>query len=292
MRIADQFSSLRPTISFEFFPPKTPEGVEALYCTMSAELAPLSPTFVSVTYGAGGSTQHLTVELVTNIKRSTGIEAMCHLTCVGQTARKIAAVLDQLRANGIENVLTLRGDPPRGQAEFVRPEGGFGYAQELARFVRSRYDFCLGGGAYPEGHPDCPDPDQDLQHLKEKVASGVEFLITQLFFEPDLYFRFVDRARAIGIAVPIVPGILPVLSLPQIERFTSLCGASIPAALRARLEGCATEDETIQVGIDWATNQCEALLAGGAPGLHFYTLNRARSAKAILENLGLVPVRS
>lgn len=288
MRIADQFRQSRPTISFEFFPPKTPEGVDALYRTMADELAPLGPTFISVTYGAGGSTQDLTVELVTNIRNSTGIEAMCHLTCVGQSADKIASVLDQLELNGIENVLTLRGDPPRGETEFARPEGGFAYAQELARFVQSRYTFCLGGGAYPEGHPDCPDLERDLRHLKEKVESGVDFLITQLFFEPDLYFRFVDRARSFGIEVPIVPGILPVLSLPQIERFTGLCGATIPAELRGRLETCATEDEAIREGIDWATEQCQALLSGGAPGLHFYTLNRAHSATAILHNLDLV----
>jgi methylenetetrahydrofolate reductase (NADH) len=250
----------------------------------------LNPTFVSVTYGAGGSTQDLTVELVTNIKRATGVEAMCHLTCVGQSADKIAHVLDQLEANGIQNVLTLRGDPPQGESEFTRPEGGFAYAQELARFVHGRYGFCLGGGAYPEGHPDCPDWNEDLGHLKEKVDSGVEFLITQLFFEPELYFRFVEGSRAQGIHVPIVPGILPVLSLPQIERFTSLCGASIPRGLRARLEACASDDEIIQAGIDWATEQCQALLAGGAPGLHFYTLNRSHSAKTILESLGLPPL--
>jgi methylenetetrahydrofolate reductase (NADPH) len=286
MRIASAFGR-QPTISFEFFPPKTPEGVDSLYRTMREELASLRPTYISVTYGAGGSTQDLTLELVTNIKRATGVEAMCHLTCVNQSADKIVEVLDQLQANGIENVLTLRGDPPRGETEFVKPVGGFAYAQDLARFVHDRYPFCLGGGAYPEGHPDCPDLDQDLRRLKEKVECGVEFLTTQLFFEPDLYFRFVDRAHAIGIDVPIVPGILPVLSLAQIERFTRLCGATIPDALRARLEACDGDDATIQAGIDWATEQCQALLAGGAPGLHFYTLNRAHSPRAILENLGL-----
>ena len=274
-------------ISFEFFPPKSPEGVGALYSTISDELAPLGPSFVSVTYGAGGSTQELTVELVTNIKRDIGLEAMCHLTCVGQTSSMIAGVLDQLRDNGIENVLPLRGDPPRGETEFVRPEGGFGYAQELARFIRSGYDFCLGGSAYPEGHPDCPDRELDVRHLREKVESGSEFLITQLFFEPELYFDFVKRARAIGIRVPIVPGILPVLSLAQIERFTSLCGASIPFALRQRLEASGDDQAVVRAGIDWATEQCAALLGGGAPGLHFYTLNRAFSARAILDNLGL-----
>ncbi|HEY8695150.1 MAG TPA: methylenetetrahydrofolate reductase [NAD(P)H] [Chloroflexota bacterium] len=287
MRIADQFGRGRPVFSFEFFPPKTPDGVEALYRTVSQDLAPLKPTFVSVTYGAGGSTQDLTVELVSTIKRDLGVEAMCHLTCVGHSAAELARVLDRLQANGIENVLALRGDPPRGQEHFERPADGFGYAQELARFIRSRYDFCLGGSCYPEGHPDCPDAAEDLRHLREKVDSGAEFLISQLFFEPEVYFDFVKRARAISIGVPIVPGILPVLSLPQIERFTALCGASIPPRLRTRLEACVDEPAVVQAGIDWASEQCTALLEGGAPGIHFYSLNRAHSVRAILDNLGL-----
>lgn len=287
MRIADAFGRGRPVISFEFFPPKSAEGVEALYRTIADELAPLGPNFVSVTYGAGGSTQDLTVELVSTIRRRFGIEAMCHLTCVGHSGAELGAVLDRLRGSGIENVLPLRGDPPRGQEQFERPADGFGYAQELVRFIRPRYAFCLGGGCYPEGHPDCPDPERDLEHLREKVESGSEFLITQLFFEPEVYFDFVARARGIGIGVPIVPGILPVQSLPQIERFTSLCGATIPARLRARLEACDGDEAAVREGIAWATDQCAALLAGGAPGLHFYTLNRAHSAKAILHNIGV-----
>ncbi|MFI5265758.1 MAG: methylenetetrahydrofolate reductase [NAD(P)H] [Chloroflexota bacterium] len=287
MRIAEQFGHGRPVFSFEFFPPKTTEGVDALYRTVFEDLAPLKPTFVSVTYGAGGSTQDLTVELVSTIKRDLGIEAMCHLTCVGHSAGELAQVLDRLQANGIENVLALRGDPPRGQEHFERPADGFGYAQELTRFIRSRYGFCLGGSCYPEGHPDCPDSAEDLRHLREKVDSGAEFLISQLFFEPEVYFDFVERARTIGIGVPIVPGILPVLSLPQIERFTALCGASIPPRLRARLETCVDEPAVVQAGIDWASEQCSALLQGGAPGIHFYSLNRAHSVRAILDNLGL-----
>jgi methylenetetrahydrofolate reductase (NADPH) len=286
MRIAQAFGRGRPVFSFELFPPKTPEAVEALYRTVGEDLAPLGPVFMSVTYGAGGSTQDLTVGLVSTIKRRFGLETMCHLTCVGHSAGDLSGVLDRLRDEGIENVLALRGDPPRGQDHFERPADGFGQAQELARFIRSRYDFCLGGAAYPEGHPDCPDLDQDLRHLREKVDSGAEFLLTQLFFEADRYFDFVRRARTIGITVPIVPGILPVLSLPQIERFTSLCGASIPPRLRARLEACPDDDSVVQAGIDWASAQCAALLEGGAPGIHFYTLNRAHSVRAILHNLG------
>ncbi len=286
MKIVDAFDGGRPVFSFEFFPPKTPEAVDQLYRVIAEELRPLRPTFVSVTYGAGGSTRELTVDLVSNIKRELGIEAMAHLTCVGQTAAEISQVLDRLRAGGIDNVLTLRGDPPRGETTFVKPEGGFGFGQELARFVRAHYDFCLGGGCYPEVHPEAPDAETDLRHLKEKVDSGVQFLITQLFFAPAVYFDFVARARAAGITVPIVPGIMPVTNLAQIERFTSLCGASIPAVLRSRLQACP-EPDVPAVGVDWAREQCKTLLDGGAPGIHFYTLNRSPSTRAILRNLGL-----
>src|SRR5437764_716621 len=182
MRIADRLAQREPTFSFEFFPPRTPEAVERLYAT-ARELKALSPTFVSVTYGAGGSTREVTVGLVIRMKRELGLETMAHLTCVGHTKEQLADVLDELAAGGIENVLALRGDPPRGQTQFVRPEGGFGYAQELARFIKARYAFALGGAAYPETHPEAPDPDTDLRHLKEKVDAGAQFLITQLFFE-------------------------------------------------------------------------------------------------------------
>jgi methylenetetrahydrofolate reductase (NADPH) len=285
MRICDCFRSGTPVFSFEFFPPKTDEGVRNLYATIS-ELAPLRPSFVSVTYGAGGSTRDLTVDLVTRIKGEIGLEAMAHLTCVGHSAEELAHVLDRLRAAGIENVLALRGDPPRGETQFVRPENGFGYAQELVRFIRSRYDFCLGGAGYPEGHVEAPDRETDLVHLKEKAESGIDFIITQLFFDPEDYFRFVERARAIGISLPIVPGIMPVQNVNQVERFTTMCGASIPSALRAALEA-VREDEraVITTGIDWATEQCRALLAGGAPGIHFYTLNRSLSTRMVFQNL-------
>src|SRR5262245_26599129 len=187
MRICDCFGTGRPVFSFEFFPPKTDEGVRNLYATIQ-ELAPLNPTFVSVTYGAGGSTQQLTVDLVTRIKKEIGIEAMAHLTCVGHSAGEIAGVLDRLEAAGIDNVLALRGDPPRGETQFVRPENGFGYAHELVRFIRSRYSFCLGGAGYPEGHVECCDREADLRHLKEKVEAGLDFVITQLFFDEADYF--------------------------------------------------------------------------------------------------------
>lgn len=285
MRICDCFKTARPVFSFEFFPPKTEEGVRNLYATIQ-ELAPLKPSFVSVTYGAGGSTQALTVDLVTRIKKEIGIEAMAHLTCVGHSAVEIAAVLDRLQAAGIENVLALRGDPPRGETRFVRPKDGFGYASELARFIRARYDFCLGGAGYPEGHVECADREAGLRHLKEKVDAGLDFVITQLFFDAADYFRFVEQAREIGIDVPIVAGIMPVQNVGQIERFTTMCGASIPPALRQRLEVVREDDQAvIAAGIEWATDQCRSLLAGGAPGIHFYTLNRSLSTRMVYQKL-------
>jgi methylenetetrahydrofolate reductase (NADPH) len=286
LRISDLFGVGKRVFSFEFFPPKTEEGVGALFKTVEG-LAELQPSFVSVTYGAGGSTRELTVDLVTRIKRETGIEAMAHLTCVGHSKGELERVLDELQARGIENVLPLRGDPPRGEAAFVRPVDGFGYAQELVRYVRSRYAFCLGAACYPEGHLECADPAADLRHLKEKVDSGVDFLITQLFFDPALYFSFVERARRAGIEVPIVPGIMPITNVAQIERFATMCGASIPRQLADRLEPVRdAEAAVIEVGVDWATEQCRVLLAGGAPGIHFYTLNRALATRQVFANLG------
>ena len=285
MRISNCFGGSKPVFSFEFFPPKTQEDVDNLYTTIQ-ELASLNPSFVSVTYGAGGSTRELTVELVARIKNDLDIEAMAHLTCVGHNTDEIARTLEKLRNAGIENVLPLRGDPPRGQTEFARAEGGFEYAYELVRFIRQRYPFCLGGAAYPEGHPETPDSEAGLRYLKQKVDAGIDFLITQLFFDPADYFRFVERSRAAGISLPIVPGIMPVTNVKQLERFTSMCGASIPARLRATLDRAKEDDEAvICAGIEWATSQCEALLDGGAPGIHFYTLNRSHSARCVYLNL-------
>jgi methylenetetrahydrofolate reductase (NADPH) len=285
MRICDCFGGDKRVFSFEFFPPKTEEGVRNLYRTIE-ELAPLKPTFVSVTYGAGGSTRELTVELTERIKKEIGIEAMAHLTCVGHSASELSTILDHLAAAGIENVLALRGDPPKGAEAFSRHEEGFGYASELAAFVNSRWDFCLGGGAYPECHPEAADPDCDLRNLKQKVDAGVDFLVTQLFFDPAVYFRFVERAGAAGITAPIVPGIMPVTNVAQLERFTEMCGATIPQELRTRLEAVREDDQgVIAAGIEWATDQCRALLDGGAPGIHFYTLNRSLSARMVYQNL-------
>ncbi len=286
MRIREMFDRGAPVFSFEFFPPKSEAGERSLLRTIE-NLRPLAPSFVSVTYGAGGSTREKTIEIVTRIKREHGIEAMAHLTCVGHSRDELAAILDRFAEAGLENVLPLRGDPPKGETRFVRPVDGFGYASELVAFIRSRGDrFCLAGAGYPEGHQECRDLDLDMAHLKQKVDAGVEVIITQLFYRNADYLAFVARARRAGITAPILPGIMPITNLPQIERITALCGACIPDELRARLQAAAGDDEAVlRIGIEHALAQCRDLLAAGAPGIHFYTLNQSPATAAILAEL-------
>ncbi len=285
MRIKELFGRGRPLFSFEFFPPKTDKGMEALRHALG-ELRGLDPSFVSVTYGAGGSARERTVELVASIKSEFRVEAMAHVTCAAASAREIGLVLDRLAAAGVQNVLALRGDPPEGETGFRRPEGGFSHANELVAFIKSKWGFCLGGACYPEGHIECRDLAEDLRHLKLKVDAGADFLITQLFFENAAYFAFTARARALGIGVPLIPGIMPISNVGQVKRFTSLCGASIPAPLLARLEAVAEDGAAVErIGIEHATAQCRALLAGGAPGIHFYTLNKSPATRRVLANL-------
>jgi methylenetetrahydrofolate reductase (NADPH) len=286
MHIRDLFDREEPVFSFEFFPPKTDAGEEALMRTI-AKLRELAPSFVSVTYGAGGTTREKTIDIVTNIKREHGIEAMAHLTCVGHDRDELAAILDRLQAAGIENVLPLRGDPPQGETTFQRPANGFGFASELVAFIRARgYPFCLAGAGYPEGHQECRDLGRDIEHLRRKVAAGVDFVITQLFYDTADYAAFIRRARGVGITVPIVPGIMPITNLAQIERIARLCGARIPDALRERLHAAEHDPALVQaIGIAYATQQCRELLAAGAPGIHFYTLNQSPATAAILAAL-------
>jgi methylenetetrahydrofolate reductase (NADPH) len=285
MRIADLYRRGVPVVSFEFFPPKTEAGYDGLYRTI-ADLKRLAPGFVSVTWGAGGSTRRRTEDLVVKIHREVGLTAMAHMTCVGCTADQLAASLDRLAAEGLENVLALRGDPPRDQPDFRPVAGGFAYASELIAFIRSRWSFCVGGACYPEKHPEAPSHEADLANLKRKVDAGAEFLITQLFFDPAHYFAFVARARGAGIEVPIVPGIMPVTSAQNARRMASLCGAGIPEELEERLAAVGDDDAAaLELGIEWATRQSRELLAGGAPGLHFYTLNRSPAARRVHENL-------
>ena len=288
MKIRDLFGRPdRRVFSFELFPPKTEAGVATLERTIR-ELGELSPSFVSVTYGAGGSTRERTVEIVSRIQREAGICAMAHLTCVGAGRTEIAAVLDRLVGEGIENIMALRGDPPEGQTTFQRPADGFGYASDLIAFIRERFGdrLSIGGAAYPELHVETRDAVRELANLKTKVDAGADFIITQLFFDNAFYFDFVTRARAAGINVPIVPGIMPIRNVAQIERFTKLCGATIPAALFAELDSRRDDAEAVaQLGVAQATAQCVELLHGGAPGIHFYTLNQSPATRVILTAL-------
>jgi methylenetetrahydrofolate reductase (NADPH) len=277
-----------PTFSFEFFPPKTASGEDNLRATLQA-LRPLEPDFVSVTYGAGGSTRARTVEITKWIKRDLGIEAMAHLNCVGATRQELIEILDGVAAAGIDNVLALRGDPPQGEIGWKPHPGGLRYSTELAALISDSYPFCVGGACFPEVHPEAPDLAHDLRFLRRKVANGVSFLITQLFFDNELYLRFVEEARAAGIDVPIIPGIMPITDVAQIKTITGMCRATIPASLLEQLElRAADRDAVLQLGVSYATLQAAELLARGAPGIHFYTLNRSPATRAILSALKLL----
>lgn len=286
MRIDQLFGKNLPTLSFEFFPPKTEDGFAALYRTIN-ELRPLRPSFVSITYGAGGSTRAKTVELTERVQAEIGFRAMAHLTCVGHTREEIGAILDDLYAKGVRNVLALRGDPPAGSAHFTPTPGGFAYSQELVRFIRGRHDFCIGVAGYPEGHPTCLNLIRDLEHLKGKVDAGANFITTQLFFDNADFFRWRDRARAMGVTVPIVAGIMPIGNVAQIKRFVSMCGAKIPHPLLLRLESLEADPEAVyRAGVEYAVQQCRELLAAGVDGLHFYTLNKSKATVEIVKALG------
>jgi methylenetetrahydrofolate reductase (NADPH) len=282
MRIDQILSSRSPVFSVEFFPPKTEEATEQLYAT-ARELSELDLDFVSVTYGAGGSTREGTVEITKALKDELGLETMAHLSCVGETAEGLSATLDRIEAAGIENVFALRGDPPRGQADFVQPPGGLGSAAELAAFISERWNFTIGGACFPEVHPEAPDLDTDLAYLKTKVEAGASFLITQLFFDNQVYFDFVKSARTAGIDVPILAGVIPVAGFAQTKRICELCDASIPARLEDAFRAAGGDERAeFELGVAYAAQQCAELLLGGAPGIHFYALNRAPATRAVL----------
>ena len=288
MRIDDRLAAgSEPTFSFEFFPPKTDEGERNLGRAL-AELSRLDPTFVSVTYGAGGSTteRRKTIDIVRHLKRDYGMEAMAHFTCVGATTGELREMLDVMRDAGISNVLALRGDPPPGETEWTATEGGLEYSRELIEMIRDGYDFAIGAACFPEVHIHATSAEDDLRYLKEKVDAGARFLITQLFFDNAIYWDFVARARDIGIDVPIIPGIMPITNFDQIRRFTNMCGATIPDPLLREL-GLRADDPgaVTDFGVAYATLQCADLLAKGAPGIHFYTLNRSTATRAILSAL-------
>src|SRR6185503_5680060 len=285
MRIDQILGKGKPTISFEFFPPKTEAGFTSLFQSVE-DLKPLRPSYVSVTYGAGGSTRQKTVQLVERIQNEAKIRSMAPLTFDSHTADEIGQILDDLWKGGIRNVLALRGDPPAGQSQFVATEGGFSNADGLAQFVRGRHDFCIGVAGYPEGHPQCLNRTRDLEYLKRKIDNGGNFVVTQLFFDNADFYRFRDEARAMGKKVPIVAGIMPITNVSQIKRFVSMCGAKIPHRLLTKLEAVESNaDDVYRTGIEYASMQCRDLLFNETQGLHFYTLNKSKATVDIVKSL-------
>lgn len=294
MRFLEYFKyrDKKPVISFEIFPPKTEKGMENLERVLR-ELAGLSPDFITVTYGAMGSTRDRTLEIASLIKNRFGVESACHLTCVGASGKELDRTLGQIYDAGVENIVAIRGDPPQGAKEFIPPEDGYSYGYELVRHIRefekntlTKKHFGIAVGGYPEKHTEAPDMRTDLENLKRKVDSGADIVITQLFFDNSKYFEFVDQAAAAGINVPIIPGLMPILSVKQIERITSMCGASIPADLKKRLDTCKDDDEKARkIGINQCIDQARELLSRGVPGIHFYVLNKSDHMKEIIEAL-------
>jgi methylenetetrahydrofolate reductase (NADPH) len=287
VNVSELIATSRPCFSFEFFPPRDDAGVEQLLETMRL-LRTLDPSFVSVTFGAGGSTRARTADLVVRLREEVGIEAMAHFSCVGSTRDELREALQRMRDSGISSVLALRGDAPRDQADWTPAPGGLSHATDLVTLLKEEFDFAVGAACHPEKHPEAPDPATDLAYLRRKVDAGAEFLITQLFFDNTSYFTFVQRAREAGIMVPIVPGIMPITNVEQIERFTKLCGAAIPPGLQDALEMRRGNEHAVQdFGVAYATLQCAELLRKGAPGIHFYTLNRSTATASILRALRL-----
>ncbi len=279
----------RPAVSFEFFPPKTEEGERTLFGKTIPELIQLKPDYCSVTYGAGGTTRDKTIGIVDRIQRDHGLTTMMHLTCVNSTKEELASVLAEAKARGITNVLALRGDPPGGTGEWEATAGGFTYSSELVAFLKQLGGFSIGTAGFPEGHiAQKAGKLADWGFLREKIAAGADFVVTQLFFDNEDFYRFHEHLAKHGITVPIIPGILPVSSAKQTKKFTEMCGARLPEPFLKRLDEIGDDDEmATKFGIEYASEQCRALLKFGVPGLHFYTLNKVRSTTAIVRNLGL-----
>lgn len=280
----------RPAVSVEFFPPKSEEGERALFGQTLPELLRLPLDYCSVTYGAGGSTRDKTLGIVERIQQEHGLTAMSHLTCVNATQAQIRDVLEDARRRGIRNILALRGDPPGGTGEFQKTEGGFEYSYQLIEFIRSLGGFSIGCAGFPEGHIACREGREvDWQRLKGKVDAGADFVVTQLFFDNADYFAFADHLRGrLGVRVPLIPGVLPILSASQVKKFTQLCGSRLPEPLLRRLDEIGADDAAaVEFGIEYAVAQCRELLAHGVPGLHFYTLNKPRSTVEVVRRLGL-----
>jgi len=287
MKIKDLLSQNKFILSFEVFPPKREGNLDNLYVTI-AELVELKPDFISVTYGAGGSTREKTIEISSKVKNGFKLEVLAHLTCVQSTKDDIARILDSLKEQNVQNILALRGDPPEGMEKFTKTEGGFGYANELVQFIKSRDDFSIGVAGYPEGHIEAPSIKVDMMNLKRKVDAGAHFIITQLFFENDAFYSFRDRAINLKIDVPIMPGIFPILNYNQIKRIASLAGVKIPTKLGEKVEKNKDRPEDVEkYGIEHAIIQAEDLIKNDIAGLHLYCMNKSHPVKNILAELSL-----
>ena len=288
MKIGEILKKVKHSISFEFFPPKTKEGEDAL-CETIKELEYIKPTFVSITYGAGGSTRERTIKVVKRIHQETDLTVMAHQTCIGHTKKEILDILSEYKNIGVQNILALRGDIPQGQEEtFVFPPDGCKYANELVELIRENFGdwFSIGVAAYPEGHPESPNLERDVYYFKKKVEAGAEFAITQMFFDNRFFYDFLERVEKAGINIPIIPGIMPITNFKQIRKFALMCGATIPEELVKRLEAVEDKPEEVEkIGIEYAVKQCEDLLKNGAKGLHFYTLNKSKATIQIYERI-------
>ncbi len=288
MRFAEFYAgSTGPHISFEVFPPKTDAAMESLRRVLP-ELIELGPSYMTVTYGALGSTRERTLEIAALIKREYHMESACHLTCVGSSRADLDRILDDIRNSGVENIVALRGDPPRGETAFVPPPDGYSHGNELVAHIRRHHaaDFGIAVAGYPEKHIESPDHDSDLRHFKNKMNAGADIAITQLFYDNADYFSFVKAVRALGVTKPIIPGLLPVLSAKQVQRITSMCGSKIPTKLQAELMAAGDDDDKAEeVGIHQCVAQATELLRHGVPGIHFYVLNKSRHMRRIMEQL-------
>lgn len=284
MVIKNMFQKGKTVISVEVFPPKRDDDIDKLYQTIE-ELKVINPDFVSVTYGAGGSTRDKTVDIASTIKNKIGIEVMAHLTCVNSTKDDIGSVIDQLKVNNIENILALRGDPPQGQTNFTKTIGGFGYANELVAYIKSRNEsWCIGVAGYPEGHIESPSLEEDIKNLKRKVDSGADFIVTQLYYDNKDFFRFLELTKKVGINIPIVPGIFPILNFNAIKKITSLCGAKVPKNLLDKLEKYQDNQEEIEkIGVEYSIKQVEELIENKIEGIHFYSMNKSKATITIYE---------
>ncbi len=285
MKICELLKQDEPTFSFEFFPPKNYSSILELGINIG-QLLKLNPSFVSVTYGAGGSTQEASFKLTDYINNKIGLTTMAHYTCVNATREKVAEDLEYFHEINIENLILLRGDPPKGETKFANESGEFHYASELIEYASALDMFCIAAAGYPEKHPESPSVEGDIYYLKYKVDKGVDFIVTQLFFDNQYYFDFVKRARAAGIEIPIIPGIMPITNFRQIKRFTEMCGATIPQTLVEKLTPYQDDlKKTYEIGVEFAINQCRELLDHGVPGLHFYTLNKSRATIDIFSSI-------